>query len=449
MSTELRGSRYFRPDHQRSGPALIHAVARPGRAAMRLFSLLSATVLVACLNPTYVYAQGGEERRAEEQAEPYRKHHDMRHGHDHIYPDRGAIVRDLPHGTTVVNYAGVSYRFHDGVWFEPRGPAFVVVEPPIGLLVPTLPSFATPVTRGKETYLYVNNVYYQARPELGGYEVVNEPGDPTAPAKSAATSGAALAGATTAGAAAGAALTGATTSGPAIASATPPGAGAVTSGATTSGAGPAAGAISTSAPAGAAITAAVPAGTAAGQTSASPTSPSPNSAASPSSAALLAATPAVAAATAAPIAASASAPALAGSSTAIPISAATIGPATSPASSAPALAANPAAPPTVAPLAAPVATPTATQTTLATAATTLPAAASSSTPQGTKVFVYPKSGQNAEQQAHDRYDCYRFGVAQSGFDPMRASGGAQRSEQLSDYERAQAACLEGRGYTVR
>src|ERR1700716_3824960 len=144
---------------------------------MRLSGLLFAALLVACLNQTYCYAQSGEQRRSGEQPEPYRKHHDTRHGHDHVYPDRGSIVRDLPRGSFVVNYAGLSYRFHDGVWFEPRGPAFMVVEPPIGVMVPTLPSFATPVAHGAEAYLYANGIFYEPRPELGGYEVINDPGE--------------------------------------------------------------------------------------------------------------------------------------------------------------------------------------------------------------------------------------------------------------------------------
>jgi hypothetical protein len=68
------------------------------------------------------------------------------------------------------------------------------------------------------------------------------------------------------------------------------------------------------------------------------------------------------------------------------------------------------------------------------------------------VFLYPKNGQSADQQARDRYDCYRFAVAQSGFDPMRSAGSAPAapaSEQQSDYDRAQSACFEAHGYTNR
>ena len=74
------------------------------------------------------------------------------------------------------------------------------------------------------------------------------------------------------------------------------------------------------------------------------------------------------------------------------------------------------------------------------------------TQKGPKVFLYPKNGQSADQQARDRYDCYRFAVAQSGFDPMRSAGtapAAPASELQSDYDRAQSACFEARGYTNR
>jgi hypothetical protein len=87
------------------------------------------------------------------------------------------MIRDPPHAAIVVNYAGLSYKFYEGVWYEPRGPAFIVVEPPIGLVVPALPAFATPVTSGDTTYLYANSTFYHARPDLGGYEVVNDPSE--------------------------------------------------------------------------------------------------------------------------------------------------------------------------------------------------------------------------------------------------------------------------------
>jgi hypothetical protein len=195
----------------------------------------------------------------------YHSHRDAKNGHEHVYPDRGAIVQQVPQGATVVNYAGLAYRFSDGVWYEPRGPAFMVVEPPIGLVVPNLPPFATTVASEGANYVYANDTYYRARPELGGYQVVNDP-------------------------------------------------------------------------------------------------------------------------------------------------------------------------------------------TVGTSHGAAPQLQPSEPPIGSSMTVYPRNGQTAEEQSRDHYECYRFAVAQTGYDPMRANGGdapAKIAELQTGYDRAQSACFEGRGYTIR
>ena len=70
------------------------------------------------------------------------------------------------------------------------------------------------------------------------------------------------------------------------------------------------------------------------------------------------------------------------------------------------------------------------------------------TPASPQVFVYPKQGQSAAQQAKDRSECQASATAASGFDPAApATAGAQASGAA--YSRALAACLEARGYSVR
>jgi hypothetical protein len=66
--------------------------------------------------------------------------------------------------------------------------------------------------------------------------------------------------------------------------------------------------------------------------------------------------------------------------------------------------------------------------------------------------VYPKNGQTDQQQATDRYECHSWAREQTGFDPTQPLGGVDQGQvdaARAQYQRAEGACLEGRGYTVR
>jgi hypothetical protein len=63
------------------------------------------------------------------------------------------------------------------------------------------------------------------------------------------------------------------------------------------------------------------------------------------------------------------------------------------------------------------------------------------------IIAYPKNGQSADQQAKDKFECHQWAVGQTGFDPTQGSAAAPANKR-TDYMRAQAACLEGRGYSV-
>jgi hypothetical protein len=69
-----------------------------------------------------------------------------------------------------------------------------------------------------------------------------------------------------------------------------------------------------------------------------------------------------------------------------------------------------------------------------------------------RIFIYPRKGQSEELQAKDRYECHRWGVSQTGYDPTQPTSGmprAQLSQMRADYKRAMSACLDGRGYTMK
>jgi len=73
-------------------------------------------------------------------------------------------------------------------------------------------------------------------------------------------------------------------------------------------------------------------------------------------------------------------------------------------------------------------------------------------PAGDSVFIYPKNRQSPEQQASDRYECHHSAVEQTGYDPTQAGGGVPSgvaASKRSDYLRAETACLDAHGYSVR
>jgi hypothetical protein len=60
--------------------------------------------------------------------------------------------------------------------------------------------------------------------------------------------------------------------------------------------------------------------------------------------------------------------------------------------------------------------------------------------------VYPKNGQSADQTSKDKFECHQWAASQSGYDPTQ--GTSANPSKRSDYMRAEAACLTGRGYSV-
>lgn len=73
-------------------------------------------------------------------------------------------------------------------------------------------------------------------------------------------------------------------------------------------------------------------------------------------------------------------------------------------------------------------------------------------PLSDQLFVYPRSGQSSEQQSRDRYECHHYAVEQTGYDPTQAGGGVSAdmaASKRADYFRAEEACLDARGYSVK
>ncbi len=65
------------------------------------------------------------------------------------------------------------FHYHEGVWYSPCGGYFCVTRPAYGLMVPMLPIDMVVLPFAGMTYYFANGNYYQAAP--GGYVVVQPP----------------------------------------------------------------------------------------------------------------------------------------------------------------------------------------------------------------------------------------------------------------------------------
>ena len=125
--------------------------------------------------------RGVREHERERFATPHWVYDDRFH-HNRYYPARGYVVDVLPPGNIAINFHGGQFWLRSGVWYQRSGPRYVVVQPPVGVIVPAPPSGYTIVYSGGVPYYYANDVYYVQEPT--GYEVVSPPAvaTPIAPA---------------------------------------------------------------------------------------------------------------------------------------------------------------------------------------------------------------------------------------------------------------------------
>ena len=104
-------------------------------------------------------------------ADRARAHYDR----GHYYPPHGHYVQRPPRHAMAIGYRSQRYYTHGGVWYRHRGASFMVVAPPVGIVVPVLPPYYQTVWLGGYPYYYVNEVYYRWLPEERGYVVSEAP----------------------------------------------------------------------------------------------------------------------------------------------------------------------------------------------------------------------------------------------------------------------------------
>ncbi len=165
------------------------------RRSMAICSLLAAGALSASLPvgaQEHDHAHGGrpEGRPAEGRPEGHVEGRafdgrgqvlDQRYNHGRYYPPVGTVRPALGGDYRAYYHGHDRFYFEGGIWYAPRGPGFVVVLPPPGLVISALPPYYSTVWIGGSPYYYADNVYYTWQPQQNGYVVVDPPANADAP----------------------------------------------------------------------------------------------------------------------------------------------------------------------------------------------------------------------------------------------------------------------------
>ena len=107
-----------------------------------------------------------------------RRHVDIeaerRHGYYWAGYHPGLTLGSLPAGYVQVSLGGTGYYYYGGVYFRPtpEGP-YVVVAPPLGVIVPQAPPGAELIAVGGANYYYAGGAFYLQVPN--GFAVVPAP----------------------------------------------------------------------------------------------------------------------------------------------------------------------------------------------------------------------------------------------------------------------------------
>ena len=86
----------------------------------------------------------------------------------------GLAVGVLPPGYVQVSVGAAGYYYYDGVYFQPTpAGSYVIVAPPVGVIVPQLPDGAEAIAVGPTTYYYAGGAFYLQQPT--GFAAVPAP----------------------------------------------------------------------------------------------------------------------------------------------------------------------------------------------------------------------------------------------------------------------------------
>lgn len=87
----------------------------------------------------------------------------------------GYQIDRVPGSYSRIPYRGQDYFYSEGYWYRPQGPRYVVVTPPYGVRVRSLPSYASEVWIGGTLLFLAAGTYYAYQPDTQDYVVATPP----------------------------------------------------------------------------------------------------------------------------------------------------------------------------------------------------------------------------------------------------------------------------------
>ncbi|MUU78639.1 DUF6515 family protein [Winogradskyella endarachnes] len=88
---------------------------------------------------------------------------------------RVRVTTVVPSGAVIITYGGIPYSYYGGVYYRYYGGQYIIVTPPVGMQVNTLPVEFDKILVDKTLYYYADGVFYL--PIDKQYEIVDAPID--------------------------------------------------------------------------------------------------------------------------------------------------------------------------------------------------------------------------------------------------------------------------------
>ncbi|MEX2962523.1 DUF6515 family protein [Microbulbifer sp. TYP-18] len=112
-------------------------------------------------------------------ARPYYAKRHFRRGHYRWRPAHyhyGYRWGQLPRSFVPIRCGGLRFFYSDGIFYRPRDYGYIVVKPPTGAIVQSLPGTAITLTFGGSHYYVAYDTYYIWDNSARAYRVVADPG---------------------------------------------------------------------------------------------------------------------------------------------------------------------------------------------------------------------------------------------------------------------------------